>query len=228
MQVISLFSGIGGFELAAEWAGWTNIASCEINPFGRRVLEYYWPDAYHHDDIHTLTYETIKEKSKWDESKATIIVGGFPCQPYSTAGKRLGKNDDRHLWPKMLRIIREIKPAWVVGENVFGLVNWSGGLVFEEVQADLEAEGYEVQPYVLPAASVGAPHRRDRVWFVAHANDKGRTARLGEVQSSDGEVPERHDDAKLGNADYGFAADTNLPRCKREGKQCITKGGNQN
>jgi DNA (cytosine-5)-methyltransferase 1 len=278
MQLISLFSGIGGFELASEWMGWDNVVSCEINPFGQRVLKYYWPDAYHYDDIHTLTYEKIKEQSRWDESKTTILVGGFPCQPYSAAGKRLGEEDDRHLWPEMLRIIREVKPAYVVGENVFGLVNWSDGLVFEEVQADLEAEGYEVQPYILPAASVGAPHRRDRVWFVAkntmrsgcvfgeleqnrtdvrkqrnvstrdsngicreknagfvtHANHKGRTARLREVQSSDGEIPERHDYAELGNASDGFIADANYQRrqeyniaTKSIGNERITGGNNE-
>jgi DNA (cytosine-5)-methyltransferase 1 len=234
MQLISLFSGIGGFELASEWMGWDNVVSCEINPFGQRVLKYYWPDAYHHDDIHTLTYEKIKEQSRWDESKTTILVGGFPCQPYSAAGKRLGKEDDRHLWPQMLRIIREVKPAYVVGENVFGLVNWSGGLVFEEVQADLEAEGYEVQPYILPAASVGAPHRRDRVWFIAYANHEGGGARLGQVQSSDGEIPERHDNAKLGNASNGLTPDTNYQRrqqyniaTKSSEKERITGGNNE-
>jgi len=175
MKLISLFSGIGGFELAAEWMGWTPIVSCEINPFGRQVLEYYWPNAYHHDDIHTLTYERIDEQLKkrygneW-RTDDIILTGGFPCQPYSLAGKRLGKEDDRHLWPEMLRVIREIQPRWVVGENVFGIVNWDGGLVFNEVQTDLEAEGYEVQAYVLPAASVNAPHRRDRVWFVAYSD----------------------------------------------------------
>jgi DNA (cytosine-5)-methyltransferase 1 len=175
MKLISLFSGIGGFELAAEWMGWEPIVSCEINPFGRQVLKYYWPEAYHHDDIHTLTYERIDEQLKkrygneW-RTDEIILTGGFPCQPYSLAGKRLGKADDRHLWPEMLRVIREIQPRWVVGENVHGLVNWDEGLVFNEVQTDLEAEGYEVQAYVLPAASVNAPHKRDRVWFVAFKN----------------------------------------------------------
>lgn len=172
MQVISLFSGIGGFELAAEWAGWENLVSCEINPFGRKVIEYYWPGSYHHDDIHTLNYQKINEEitkrkgEKW-RSNDLIIVGGFPCQPYSQAGKRQGKNDSRHLWPEMLRIIREVQPSYVVGENVRGLTNWNGGLVFDEVQADLEAQGYEVLPFLLPACAVGAPHRRDRIWFVA-------------------------------------------------------------
>jgi DNA (cytosine-5)-methyltransferase 1 len=156
----SLFSGIGGFDLAAEWMGWENVFHCEWNEFGQKVLKYYWPKAISYEDI-TKTDFSIHR------GNIDILTGGFPCQPYSMAGKRKGKEDERHLWPSMLRAIREIQPRWVVGENVFGLVNWSGGLVFHEVQADLEAEGYEVWPYVLPAAAVNAPHRRDRVWFVA-------------------------------------------------------------
>jgi DNA (cytosine-5)-methyltransferase 1 len=180
MKHISLFSGIGGFDLAAEWMGWQNIASCEINPFCNKVLAHYWPDAYHHDDIHTLTFDLLNEKiSKkypdW-QSDDIILTGGFPCQPYSQAGKRLGKEDERHLWPEMLRVIREVRPRYIVGENVSGLVNWSDGLVFEEVQVDLENEGYEVQAFILPACAVDAPHRRDRVWFIANAksNRSGR------------------------------------------------------
>lgn len=176
MKHISLFSGIEGFSIAAELAGWTNIVSCEINPFGSAISKHYWPDAYHHDDIKTLNYGTINiELTRrfgvdW-KNDGIIITGGFPCQPFSVAGKRKGTEDERHLWPEMLRVIREVKPTWVVGENVFGIVNWSGGLVFEQVQSDLEAEGYEVQPYVLPACGVNAPHRRDRVWFVGHRID---------------------------------------------------------
>lgn len=158
----SLFSGIGGFDLAAEWMGWENIFHCEWNPFGQKVLSHYWPNAISYHDI-TKTDFTIHR------GQIDILTGGFPCQPYSLAGKRKGKEDERHLWPEMLRAIREIQPRWIVGENVFGLVNWNGGLVFNEVQTDLETEGYEVFPYVLPAASVNAPHRRDRIWFVAYA-----------------------------------------------------------
>src|SRR5690554_2104659 len=110
-------------------------------------------------------------------SDLDIVCGGFPCQPYSLAGKRKGKDDDRHLWPEMLRVIREVQPTWVIGENVPGLVNWSEGVVFEEVQSDLEVEGYEVQSFVLPAASVGAPHRRDRVWIVAYSGLFGQKKR---------------------------------------------------
>lgn len=167
----SLFSGIGGFDLAAQWMGWTNVFHCEWNEFGQRVLKHYWPNAISYGDI-TKTDFTVHR------GDIDILTGGFPCQPYSMAGKRKGKEDERHLWPEMLRVIREIKPTWVVGENVFGITNWDGGVVFNEVQADLEAEGYEVQPYVLPACAVNAPHRRDRVWFVAHTDISGTEQQL--------------------------------------------------
>lgn len=163
----SLFSGIGGFDLAAEWMGWENKFHCEWNEFGQRVLKHYWPNA---ESFHDITKTDFKHYA----NRIDILTGGFPCQPYSLAGKRKGKEDERHLWPEMLRAIREIQPRWVVGENVFGLINWSEGLVFHEVQTDLEAAGYEVWPYVLPAVSVNAPHRRDRVWFVAYRNSNGQ------------------------------------------------------
>jgi DNA (cytosine-5)-methyltransferase 1 len=158
----SLFSGIGGFDLAAEWMGWENVFHCEWNPFGQKVLHHYWPKAIQYHDI-TQTDFTIHRGT------IDILTGGFPCQPYSMAGKRLGKEDERHLWPEMLRAIREIAPRYVVGENVLGLTNWNGGMVFDEVHSDLESAGYEVQAVVLPAAAVNAPHGRDRVWFVAYA-----------------------------------------------------------
>ena len=177
----SLFSGIGGFDLAAEWMGWENVFHCEWNAFGQKVLKHYWPNVISYEDI-TKTDFTIHRGT------IDILTGGFPCQPYSMAGKRLGKEDERHLWPEMLRAIREIQPTWVVGENVFGLVNWSGGLVFHEVQADLEAQGYEVQPYVLPACAVNAPHRRDRIWFVAkNTNENGWRGEQRKEQSSFGQ-----------------------------------------
>lgn len=199
----SLFSGIGGFDLAAQWMGWDNIFHCEWNPFGQKVLKYYWPEAISYNDI-TKTDFTIHRGS------IDILTGGFPCQPYSLAGKRKGKDDERHLWPEMLRAIREIQPCWIVGENVHGIINWSGGLVFEEVQTDLEAQGYEVQSYVLPAAGVqNAPHRRDRVWFVAHRNGNGQYRSNGkhEKQSSEGREYAQRD---IGESDDdGDAADTN-------------------
>ena len=166
MRHLGLFEGIGGFSLAARWMGWETVAWCEWNPFCQQALRYHFPEAEGFGDI------TKTDFTKY-ANKIDILTGGFPCQPYSLAGKRKGKDDERHLWPHMLRAIREVRPRWVVGENVFGLVNWNGGLVFEEVQADLEAEGYEVQPFILPACGVGAPHRRDRVWFVGYAKHNG-------------------------------------------------------
>lgn len=160
----SLFSGIGGFDLAAEWIGWENVFHCELEAFNRQVLNYYWPNADSHTNIKELDGTQY-------EGTIDIISGGFPCQPFSQAGKRKGKEDERHLWPEMLRIIREVKPTYVVGENVSGLLSWNEGMVFEEVHADLEDAGYEVQAFVLPACAKDAPHRRDRVWIVAHLPD---------------------------------------------------------
>jgi DNA (cytosine-5)-methyltransferase 1 len=165
----SLFSGIGGFERAAEWMGWENVFHCEWNPFGQKVLKHYWPNSISYNDI-TKTDFTIHRGA------IDILTGGFPCQPYSAAGKRLGKADERHLFPEMLRAIKEIKPRWIIGENVRGLVSWNGGMVFHEVHDDLEREGYEVQSFLIPAASVNAPHQRYRIFFVAYST----SARAGE------------------------------------------------
>lgn len=170
MNHISLFSGIGGFDLASKWMGWKNIAHCEINPFCLKILKYYWPNAATHTDIKSTDFTVYR-------GKCDILTGGFPCQPYSVAGQRKGKEDDRHLWPEMFRAIQEIQPTWVVGENVSGLINWNGGMVFDEVQADLEAAGYEVIPFILPACSVNAPHKRERIWFVAYASSISKQQR---------------------------------------------------
>lgn len=159
----SLFSGIGGFDLAAHWMGWDNTFHCEWNPFGQKVLKHHFPNSISYNDI-TKTDFSIHR------GNIDILTGGFPCQPYSSAGERLGTADERHLFPEMLRAIKEIKPRWVIGENVRGLVSWGGGLVFHEVCSDLEREGYEVQPFLIPAASKNAPHRRERIWFIAYSD----------------------------------------------------------
>ena len=179
----SIFSGIGGFDLAAEWMEWENLFHCEWNEFGKKVLNYYWPKAISYGDI-TKTDFTI-----W-RGRIDVISGGFPCQPYSNAGKRLGKEDERHLWPEMYRAIWEIQPSYVVGENVRGLTNWNGGMVFDEVQADLETLGYEVTPFLLPACAVNAPHRRDRIWFVAFKNtdENGRRSNERKSKPNTGEL----------------------------------------
>jgi DNA (cytosine-5)-methyltransferase 1 len=182
----SLFSGIDGSEIAAEIMGWKNMFHCEINPFGRKILDYWFPNSKSYEDI------TKTDFREW-QGKINVLTGGFPCQPFSCAGQRKGAEDDRYLWPEMLRAIREIQPDWVVGENVagiltmvqpgsetalgreeslFGEVDRERTLhrqeyVVETVCNDLEREGYSVQPVVIPACAVGAPHRRDRVWFIA-------------------------------------------------------------
>ena len=158
-----MFSGIGGFDLAAEWMGWENIFHCEWMEFPRKVLDYHFPNADSHIDI-------CKTDFKKYANKIDILTGGFPCQPFSLAGKRKGTDDERYLWGEMLRAIQEIKPRFVIAENVFGITNIDGGLVFEQVCLDLENEGYEVQPFIIPAAAKNAPHRRDRCWFIAYAN----------------------------------------------------------
>jgi len=211
----SLFSGIGGFDLAAEWMGWENVFHCEWNPFGQKILHHYWPDAEQFNDI-------TKTDFKKYHGTIDVISGGFPCQPYSSAGKRKGKEDERHLWPEMLRAIREIKPQWVVGENVRGLVNWNGGLVFDEVQLDLEAEGYEVQPFLLPAAGLNAPHRRDRIWFVAHSNGSNDRRESGEDESKSGEerVQERNEVRQSIEPSQVRDASNSNGRGWNEGNQC--------
>ena len=167
----SLFSGIGGFDFAAEWMGWENVFHCEIAEFPRKILKYHFPKSICYEDIKKTDF--TKHRGEID-----IISGGFPCQPYSNAGKRKGKEDDRHLWPEMLRVIREVQPRFVVGENVSGLLTWNNGMVFHEIITDLENEGYETQAFLIPACATNAPHRRDRIWFVAHSNNTRTNERM--------------------------------------------------
>ena len=163
----SLFSGIGGFDLAAEWMGWENAFHCEWNEFGQKVLKHHFPEADSYADITQTDFRKY-------EGSVQIVSGGFPCQPFSQAGKRKGTDDERYLWHEMLRAVQEIKPKYVIAENVYGITNIDGGLVFEQVHLDLEAEGYEVQTFILPACAKDAPHRRDRCWFVAYNNERDR------------------------------------------------------
>ena len=219
MNHASLFSGIGGFDLAAEWMGWRNVFHVERDPFCQRVLAYHFPNSQPFDDVTTF------DGRPW-RGRVDILTGGFPCQPYSTAGKRLGKDDERHLWPEMRRIISEIAPTYVVGENVRGLINWNGGLVFEEVCVDLEALGYEVWTGIIPAAGVGAPHRRDRIWFVAHANggaDVRTPGRDASASASEG-LPERHE-VRIPDqsGDVWDATDTNPEKFNRRSSSAESK-----
>jgi len=158
---LDLFSGIGGFALAAKWNGYRTVGFCDNEPYAQAVLKKHWPEVPCHKDIREVRGELY--------AGVTLLTGGFPCQPFSVAGKQRGKDDNRYLWPEMLRVIQEAKPTWIIGENVAGIVN----LALDQVCADLEGQGYEVEPIIVPACAVDAPHRRDRVWILANSVNKG-------------------------------------------------------
>ena len=158
----SLFSGIGGFDLAAEWVGWENVFQVEWDDWCQKVLTKNFPDVKKYKDIKDFN------GAEW-QGRVDVISGGFPCQPFSQAGKRQGKADNRYLWPEMLRVISEIKPTFVVGENVAGILSMENGRTLERILFDLEDEGYQVEVFVIPACAVGAWHRRDRVWIIANS-----------------------------------------------------------
>ena len=224
---IDLFSGVGGFALSAKWCGIKTIQFVEIDPFCRKVLNKNFPGVPIHDDIKTFTYtpnvfrngsndntgisgsgEQISESGNGcragdfpvKQARPFLLTGGFPCQPYSCAGKRRGKEDDRALWPEMLRVVSEAKPTWIIGENVAGFINMG----LDDCISDLENQGYEVQAFVVPACAVNAPHRRDRVWIVAHSKCGGSKQRhttpresftvnrCGNRDASDAESGEAH------------------------------------
>lgn len=170
--VLDLFSGIGGFSLGLQRAGMRTVAFCEIDPFCRQVLRRHWPKTPIYHDIHQLTARRLHHDNI---NHIDLICGGYPCQPFSVAGKQRGQRDPRHLWPEMSRLIRELRPRWVICENVAGHVE----LGLDAVLADLDDSGYTATPFVIPACAVGAPHRRDRVWIVAHAAGIGLPRQLG-------------------------------------------------
>ena len=171
LKILDLFSGLGGFSLGLERTGqFKTVAFCEIDKFCTLILQKHWKGTKIYNDVKEIT----KEKFITDGIQLPdIITGGFPCQPFSVAGKQKGTSDDRHLWPEMFRIIQEFTPRWVVGENVKGITNIQDGMVFETVCTDLEGAGYEVRTFNIPACSVGAPHRRERMWIVAHSSKFG-------------------------------------------------------
>lgn len=169
MESIELFAGIGGISLAAEWAGIKTKAFCEREPFCQKVLKKHWPDVPIFDDVRTLNRKVLEESGVIEPGGTVgIISGGFPCQPYSIAGKRKGKEDDRDLWPEMFRIIEEIRPRWVVGENVANFAN----MELDRTLSDLESVGYKGKSFVIPACAVGAFHKRNRTFVVANSNSE--------------------------------------------------------
>ena len=205
MTHASVFSGIGGPEVAATMLGWENLFHCEINPFGRQVLDYWYPNSKSYEDITTTDF------TEW-RGRVDVLTGGFPCQPFSCAGKRRGAEDDRYLWPHMHRCINEIQPTWFVGENVAGILTmveqgnvhevasqatlfgeedsihgyeYRGTFTLERICRDVEADGYEVTPILIPACSIGAPHRRDRVFIVGRRIDADTAGGGSTPQGSD-------------------------------------------
>ena len=198
---LSLFTGIGGLDLAAEWAGFETVGQCEWADYPTKVLEKHWPGVPRWRDIKTLTREDFYERTGL--RTVDLISEGFPCQPFSCAGKRRGKEDDRYLWPEMLRVVRELRPRWVVGENVAGIVS----MALDTVLADLEGIGYACQTLIVPAAGVGAPHRRDRCAIISY-HDGIR----GGGRESDGEGI--HRDAARNETDTGGADVANAQRLR--------------
>jgi DNA (cytosine-5)-methyltransferase 1 len=193
MNVLDLFSGIGGFSLGLERAGMHTVAFCERDEYCRAVLRKHWPDVPCFDDIHTIDADGLDRLGRID-----LVCGGFPCQPFSVAGEQKGKADDRHLWPEMCRVIALARPAWVIGENVAGLI----AMALDDVLADLEGLGYTARTFVIPAAAVGAPHRRDRLWIVATNTDRaGVRQQSGRSEGAHGEGSlQPGDDGTQGNA----------------------------
>ena len=226
MRHASLFSGIGGSEVAAAMLGWENVFHCEINPFGRSVLEYWFPNSDSYEDITKTDFMQYR-------GKIDILTGGFPCQPFSTAGRRRGDADDRYLWHEMLRVIDQVRPMWVIGENVNGILTMvescevaevgSESSLFgegdgihiyraeqpftiERICRDLESKGYSVQPMCIPSCAVGAPHRRDRIFILAYnvADTEGgidlRESRADEGKGKEERVSERNSVWQLGGS----------------------------
>lgn len=169
----SLFTGIGGLDLAAEWAGFETVGQCEWADYPTKVLEKHWPDVPKWRDIRSVTKESVENRGI---RAITVISGGFPCQPFSVAGNRKGEEDDRFLWPEMLRVIQELQPAWVLGENVFGIIN----MALDQVLSDLENLDYSTEAIVIPACSIGALHRRDRTFIIANTNSARRNEYVGD------------------------------------------------
>ena len=226
---LSLFSGIGGLDLAAEWAGFKTVGQCEWADYPAKILEKHWPDVPRWRDIRTLTKESFYERTGL--RTVDVISGGFPCQPFSVAGEHRGKDDDRYLWPQMLRVISELKPTWVIGENVPGIVN----MALDTVLADLENEGYEAQCFIIPACGVDAPHKRNRVAIIAHftgkrngvywtsddaATDGGQGNDDGRRAKTDDTGERREDKSRMGRMADGIRTEVHTAVADSEGIEC--------
>lgn len=247
MTHASVFSGIGGPEVAASMLGWENLFHCEINPFGRAVLDYWFPNAKSYEDI------TKTDFTRW-QGRVDVLTGGFPCQPFSVAGQRRGAQDDRYLWPHMHRCICEVRPTWVVCENVGGILSMveqgrvsevasetalfgaedtihryveRSTFTLERICRDLEADGYSVQPVLIPACAVGAPHRRDRVFIVGHRNDAADTDSVGRERTGRSEADKRRQDdiqASVRREAEGHGQGRPAPHATQPGSEGMRQG----
>jgi DNA (cytosine-5)-methyltransferase 1 len=216
---LDLFSGIGGFALAAKWNGYRTVGFCDNEPYSQAVLKKHWPEVPCHKDIREVRGDLY--------AGVTLLTGGFPCQPFSVAGKQRGKDDNRYLWPEMCRVIREARPAWIIGENVAGIVN----LALDTVCADLEAEGYEVEPIIIPACAVDAPHRRDRVWIIANINGL-RSQKQGAEQQAGGagqllETQQSKPSAVADSQSVGLQGSRSIWEAKGQAGLCGRERGNK-
>jgi len=269
VRVLDLFSGIGGFSLGLERAGMETVAFCEIEKYPRRVLKKHWPDIPIASDIRLLSYNYETRELIYDgrtiyTRPIDVVCGGFPCQPFSAAGKRRGIEDDRYLWPEMFRLVQEIRPTWFIGENVAGLTSMGitdspfevearncvqttdednyhsvrtrqEALLFRNILSDFEREAYTVQAFVIPACAVDAPHRRDRIWIVAHANRERERTRFGELQKENGEIRQWDNNAQFGHSSQimadtqGFTSngiwENRSRRCRRTVRGCCGERG---
>ena len=208
MKVLDLFSGIGGFSLGLEAAGFETAAFCEYDQEAQKVLRKNWPDVPIFSDVRTLTKQELQDNGI---QNIGLICGGYPCQPFSLAGERRGAEDDRHLWPEMFRLVKELRPTWVIGENVAGHINMG----LDEVLADLETEGYTARTFVIPACAVDAHHRRDRVWTVAHTSSGSGRDSESVIGRQDNETERSQDTNTIVRSSKNVA---NSERQRRQGQ----------
>ena len=247
MKHLDLFSGIGGFAIAVdEVFGKSEHIFCEIDEYCRALLKKRFEGSVIYGDIRQLRFNTdsnsngctikheeintdkareqaLDDTKECCRNRVDILTGGFPCQPFSQAGKRRGTEDNRFLWPQMLRVIREFKPTWVIAENVRGLLTIEQGVVFEQVCLDLEGEGYETQPFIIPAVAKNAPHRRDRVWFVANSKRNGSGGQRGIQRRGEDEGTSKETSAAP-ITDISNAPDTESGSDRRYQQEVVKEG----
>ena len=226
LKILDLFSGLGGFSLGLERTGcFKTTAFCDNNKYSRLLLQKHWKGIKIYNDVREINKEQLESDGiQFPDG----ITGGFPCQPFSVAGKQKGTSDDRHLWPEMFRIVKEFTPRWVIGENVRGIISIQNGMVFENVCTDLEGEGYEVRAFNIPAAGVGAPHRRERIWIVASLEDSRRSLRSWSKfgEKDENEIRKRYADQhqRPGSTSESNVADASTGRRASQEGEIQTRG----